>query len=100
MHPEIREDAPGQCPKCGMALEPEIPDEAEDEDDEVGFLKTHFWWALALALPVLLSAMPHMIPGGTFYQDWLSHRVWKWLELIFATPVVFWAGCIPFGRGT
>ena len=101
MHPEVRQDHPGECPKCGMDLEPEMPDAADDDgdDDEVRFLKTHFWWGLALALPVLLSAMPHMIPSGTFYQNWLPHRVWKWLELVFATPAVFWAGGFLMRRG-
>lgn len=99
MHPEVRENEPGQCPKCGMDLEPEHPDESDDEDDEAKFLKTRFVWGLVLALPVLISAMPHMIPGGTFYEDWLPHKVWKWLELIFATPVVFWAGGFLLMRG-
>jgi len=99
MHPEVREAAPGQCPKCGMDLEPEMPDADDDGDDEVQFLKKHFWWGLMLAIPVLLSAMPHMIPGGTFYQDWLPHGVWKWVELVFATPVVFWAGGFLMLRG-
>jgi Cu+-exporting ATPase len=98
MHPEIREAVLGQCPKCGMDLEPELPDEDVD-DDEARFLRTHFWWALVLAVPVLISAMPHMIPGGTFYQDWLTRGTWEWLELIFATPVVFWAGGFLLLRG-
>lgn len=90
MHPEIREEEPGQCPKCGMDLEPEIPD--DEDDGEARKLKTKFILGLILGLPVLLAAMPHMIPGGVFYQKWLPHEAWAWIELVFATPVVFWCG--------
>ncbi len=90
MHPEIRQEEPGECPKCGMDLEPEIP---EDEDDgEAQALKRKFLWGLFLGLPVLLAAMPHMIPGGVFYQKWLPPTAWAWVELVFTTPVVFWCG--------
>lgn len=98
MHPEVRETQPGQCPKCGMALEPEAP-EAEPEDDEARFLKHRFWWGVILSIPVLIAAMPHMIPGGVFYEDWLPHNWWMWVELIFATPVIFWAGGFLLMRG-
>lgn len=98
MHPEVQQDHPGDCPKCGMALEPEVA-EGEEEDDEAQFLKKRLWWSILLSIPVLLSAMPHMLPFDVFYQDWLPHQIWKWIELIFATPVIFWAGGFLLLRG-
>lgn len=105
MCPGVESDKPADCPKCGMRLErnpayqSEFPDDEDDEDDEARFLKTRFVWGVLFALPVLLSAMSHMIPGDIFYQDWLPHQAWKWLELVFATPVVFWSGGFLLMRG-
>ncbi|MGZ0655850.1 copper-transporting P-type ATPase [Coraliomargarita sp. W4R72] len=97
MHPEVQQDHPGDCPKCGMALEPMVPE--DEEDDEAQFLKKRLWWSVLLSIPVLLSAMPHMLPFDVFYQDWLPHQTWKWIELIFATPVIFWTGGFLLLRG-
>src|SRR5690606_38086533 len=59
MHPEVRQVGPGSCPKCGMALEPEMPTEHVD-DTELRAVRQKFWIALALALPVVVIAMtPH-----------------------------------------
>lgn len=99
MHPEVREDSPGQCPKCGMDLEPESPDDSDRDDDETKAIRNKFLAGLILGIPVFLSAMPHMIPGGTFYQDWLPREAWAWVELAFATPVVFWCGGFLHLRG-
>tara|TARA_R100000027_G_scaffold38030_2_gene28034 strand:+ start:486 stop:2690 length:2205 start_codon:yes stop_codon:yes gene_type:complete len=98
MHPEVRQDSPGECPKCGMELEPDFPDDGEESDESSG-LRHKFILSLILGLPVFLAAMPHMIPGGIFYQSWLSQRAWAWVELIFATPVVFWCGGFLHLRG-
>nr|WP_221774421.1 copper-translocating P-type ATPase [Puniceicoccus vermicola] len=97
MHPEVRQNSPGECPKCGMDLEPEVPE--DDDDDESKSLRRKFILSLILGFPVLLAAMPHMIPGGLFYQSWLPHSAWAWVELIFATPVVFWCGGFLHLRG-
>jgi len=98
MHPEVRQNSPGECPKCGMDLERESPEKG-DEEDETKPIRRKFIFSLILGLPVLLAAMPHMIPGGLFYQDWLSKTAWGWVELIFATPVVFWCGGFLHMRG-
>ena len=97
MHPEVRQNSPGECPKCGMDLEPEVPE--DDDEDESKSLRRKFLLSLILGLPVLLAAMPHMIPGGLFYESWLPKSAWPWVELLFATPVVFWCGGFLHLRG-
>jgi Cu+-exporting ATPase len=90
MHPEIRRPAPGTCPKCGMALEPELPDVDEDgENPELVDFRRRFWWTLPLTTVVTLLAM---FGHGLGVLDMsLQTRI----ELILATPVVLWAG-FPF----
>ena len=96
MHPQIRQPGPGNCPICGMALEPEIPAEHED-DSEVLRVRNKFWLALALAAPVVAIAMaPHL-----FDLD-LSSAVAHWLrraELLLAAPVVLWTALDYYRRG-
>lgn len=100
MHPEVRETEPGSCPKCGMDLEPVKPEAGEDSGEEEHLLiRRKFVTGLLLAIPVLIAAMPHMIPGGTFYENWLPHTVWQWMELIFASAVIFWPGGFLMQRG-
>ena len=95
MHPEIRQSEPGDCPKCGMALEPSggVPDAAAGEA-EVKALRGKFLWAAGLALPVFVLAMGGMLPGFP-----VPPSIARWLEFLFATPVVLWTGGIFFGRG-
>ncbi len=100
MHPEIRQDLPGDCPKCGMALEaetPEIPEHGE-EHSELRDLTTRFWVAAALTLPVFLVAMTHLIPAWR-HVSWLESDVVRWGQLLLTTPVVIWAGGSFFRRG-
>ena len=87
MHPEIRQDHPGSCPKCGMALEPEMPS-LEDEDDspELGDFTRRFWASLPLSVLVMALAMFGHRLGLT------SMAAQSWIELLLATPVVLWAG--------
>ncbi|WP_269522522.1 copper-transporting P-type ATPase [Coraliomargarita parva] len=100
MHPEVQQDHPGQCPKCGMDLEPMAPSAEDDseEEREILSLKRKMLVAGALTLPILLLAFDSMIPGLSF-DRFLSPRVQAWLELLLATPVVFWAGGMFFTRG-
>jgi len=92
MHPEIVQDHPGTCPKCGMALEPMMPSLEEGENPELVDFRRRFWWTLPLSLLVLLIAMAgHRIPG-------LSPTVRTWAELLLSAPVVLWAGWPFFQR--
>jgi Cu+-exporting ATPase len=100
MHPEVRQRGPGACPKCGMALEPlEVTAEAED-DPELVDMQRRFWWAAALAAPVLIVAMSEMLPVvGPALRQAVSGKTLIWLQLALATPVVLWAGWPLLERG-
>ena len=92
MHPEIEQDHPGECPKCGMHLELKNPGaEAEGEDKVVRSMARKLWIGLALTVPVLILALEEAVPFINF-QGVISHKESAWIQFIFATPVVFWAG--------
>ena len=91
MHPEVEQDHPGDCPKCGMPLEPKgVPAENHAEQEEIRKLKHKFWIGLLLGLPVFLLALEEMTPALHF--GFISHTVSTWVQFILATPVIFWAG--------
>ncbi len=93
MHPEVRQDGPGTCPKCGMALEPEMPTLDDDESPELADFLRRFWWTLPLTVVVTVLAMfGHQL--GLF-----SPRTQTWVELVLSVPVVLWAGWPFFVRG-
>lgn len=97
MHPEVRQVGPGDCPKCGMALEP--VDAAADQDDtELRDMTRRLWISAAFAVPLLVFVM-----GGMFVEHplgaWLSPAASQWLELGLATPVVLWCAWPFFVRG-
>jgi len=89
MHPQIRRDAPGNCPICGMALEPEMPSLDEQENPELVDFTRRFRWTLPMMLAGVVLAM-----GGHRFVP-LAPEAMPWLELVLATPVVLWAG-LPF----
>jgi Cu+-exporting ATPase len=90
MHPEVREAQPGACPKCGMALEPSAVTPEDEENPELKDMTRRFWVSALLAAPLVVVAMRDLIPGQPL--DGLAlPRVWTWLELVLATPVVVWA---------
>ncbi|UCF69588.1 MAG: heavy metal translocating P-type ATPase [Acidobacteriota bacterium] len=97
MHPEIVRDGPGECPICGMALEPRavsVEDVEEEDDSELRAMTRRFWLSAALSGPLLVIAMGEMIPVVRF--DWLAPpRGLDLIELTLATPVVLW-GAWPF----
>jgi Cu+-exporting ATPase len=100
MHPEVQQDYPGDCPKCGMALEPKIGAVGTD-DDESGELRNmtrRFWIGAVLALPVFVLAMAHLIPALDA-QSWVDSDASRWTQFAFAIPVVVWAGWPFFHRG-
>ncbi|MBU2533916.1 MAG: HAD-IC family P-type ATPase, partial [Alphaproteobacteria bacterium] len=97
MHPEIVQDTPGDCPKCGMALEPMgIPTGEEGPNPELVDFTLRFKVGLALTIPVLILAMGPM--AGLPIRDWLGGAA-VWMELILATPVVLWCAAPFFKRG-
>ena len=98
MHPEVQMDHPGDCPKCGMALEPKTVVAVESEDPELADMTRRFWIGGALALPVFLLAMGHLIPSLAV-RDWVMGPVSRWIQFILSTPVVLWAGWPFFKRG-
>jgi Cu+-exporting ATPase len=98
MHPEVVSDAPGTCPICGMALEPRTVSLAEEENPELTEMSRRFWVSVVLTLPLLLIGMSEFVPGADL-ERLLSMRVWGWLELAMATPVVLWGAWPFFVRG-
>jgi P-type Cu+ transporter len=98
MHPEIEQDHPGNCPKCGMTLEPKTIGEGDEEEQkETRSLSRKFWSAFILSIPVLLIAMGHAIPG-LHVEAIIPKQISKWIEFALATPVVLWAGGFFFTR--
>ncbi|MBA4177723.1 MAG: copper-translocating P-type ATPase [Leptothrix sp. (in: Bacteria)] len=93
MHPEIQQDHPGNCPKCGMTLEPVLPDLDETENPELVDFKRRFWWTLPLTLVVTVLAMF----GHRF--GWFDMARQSWIELVLTLPIVLWAGAPFFVRG-
>jgi len=93
MHPEIRQAGPGTCPKCGMALEPVLPDlDAADDNGEYRDFRRRFWVSLPLTIIVVLLAMVgHRLP--------VDPALRTWAELLLSAPIVLWAGAPFFVRG-
>ncbi len=90
MHPEIEQVGPGDCPICGMALEPKTFDpNAPADDSELRDMTRRFWVATLFALPVFAIAMGDMLPGRPMSSVLGETR--PWVELVLATPVVLWA---------
>ncbi|MBU6428877.1 MAG: YHS domain-containing protein, partial [Cyanobacteria bacterium REEB65] len=97
MHPEIRSDKPGPCPKCGMALEPQTITLGEEANPELDDMRRRFWLALVLAVPVLVLTMADYLPGRPLTNG-LSAMALNGIELGFTTPIVLWAGSFIFER--
>ncbi|HEY9183200.1 MAG TPA: heavy metal-binding domain-containing protein, partial [Gammaproteobacteria bacterium] len=91
MHPEIRRDAPGACPICGMALEPLTPSADEGENAELADMTRRFIVATVLSVPLLWPMLGEMFDAIDPMRI-LGHGVMAWSELLLATPVVLWAG--------
>ena len=99
MHPEVRQDHPGDCPICGMALEPLLPVAGEADNAELSDMTRRLWVSVLLTLPVLASAMGKMVPGvDAVLAQLAAPRTWVWFELVLTTPVVLWAGSFFFTR--
>lgn len=93
MHPEVQQDHPGNCPKCGMTLEPMLPTLDEGENAELVDFRHRFWWTLPLTVVVTVLAMVgHRL-------QWFEMATQSWIELVLTVPIVLWAGWPFFMRG-
>jgi len=97
MHPQIRLAGPGNCPICGMTLEPVKATGAIGENHELADMTRRFWFGLALALPVFALEMGSHIPALGLH-NLVPPRISTWIQFALSTPVVFWAGWPFFQR--
>ena len=93
MHPEIIRDKPGDCPKCGMALEPMgVIDKKEEENtDELDYMTKRFWISTVLAIPLFILAMLADLSENILPSS-LSMSTIQYIEFFLATPIVLWGG--------
>ncbi|SCZ13807.1 ATPase, P-type (transporting), HAD superfamily, subfamily IC, partial [Microvirga guangxiensis] len=96
MHPEIRQVGPGSCPICGMALEPVVATAETGPSHELVDMTRRFWIGLVLTLPVFILEMGGHLTGLTHS---IGQQTSNWIQMLFATPVVLWAGWPFFVRG-
>src|SRR5947209_5582055 len=97
MHPEVERDESGDCPICGMALEPKtIAAGAAEDNSELTDMTRRLWIGGALTLPVFVLAMSHLFPHA---PQWFSGDASRWTQFALSTPVVLWAGSPFFVRG-
>jgi Cu+-exporting ATPase len=89
MHPEVEQEEPGTCPKCGMELEPKYVEAEEDDGGELRDMSRRFWVAVALGVPVFLLAMAPM--AGIPLERLLSPAASTWIQFGLSTPVVLWS---------
>ena len=95
MHPEIVKDGPGDCPICGMALEPMVASLEDGPNPELVDFTRRLWVSALLSVPILVLAMGGMV--GLPVREWIGEPLSSWIELALATPVVLWAA-FPFFR--
>lgn len=96
MHPKIQQSYPGSCPQCGMTLELKIP--KEEQEVELTNMTKRFWIGVVLTIPILVLVMLEMVTRD-FVESFLTFHLFALIQLIFATPVVFWCGSFFFERG-
>ncbi len=97
MHPEVVQDAPGNCPICGMALEPQSVSAAPEENHELKDMRRRFWISAILTIPLVIIAMGDLIPGRPLEKIASLHSLIL-VELFLGTPVVIWGGWPFFAR--
>ena len=96
MHPEVKADHPGDCPKCGMALEALDPRAEGEGNEELVDMTRRFVVSIVFGLPVFLLAMAHLIPA---LASWSNGELSRWLQFVMSIPVVVWCGYPFFLRG-
>jgi Cu+-exporting ATPase len=97
MHPEIRQVGPGNCPKCGMALEPVLATAGDQPNPELIDMTRRFWIGLVLTVPVFALEMSGHV--GLSLHRFMSASVSGWVQFLFSIPVVLWAAWPFFVRG-
>ncbi|WP_229805274.1 heavy metal translocating P-type ATPase [Saccharospirillum salsuginis] len=98
MHPEIVQDGPGSCPKCGMALEPMNPSQEDTgPNPELVDFTRRFWVSAIASIPLLIITMGPLV--GIPVRSWIGETWVTWIELVLATPVILWAAIPFFVRG-
>ena len=95
MHPQILRDKPGNCPICGMTLEPVVASDLPSA--ELADFTRRMWISAAAAVPLVILTMGGLV--GLPVRDWIGHRVAGYLEFALATPIVLWAAWPFFLRG-
>ncbi|CAM3238479.1 heavy metal translocating P-type ATPase [Paracoccus nototheniae] len=95
MHPEIVRDVPGDCPICGMALEPMLP--SDEPSEELTDFTRRMWISAAAAVPLVILTMGELVALPV--RDWIGHQFASYLEFVLATPIVLWAALPFFRRG-
>ncbi len=90
MDPEIVQEGPGDCPICGMALEPMMPSADTGPNPELVDFKRRFWIGAALTVPLLVLTMGPFLGLGV--REWIGERTTLWIELLLGTPVILWSG--------
>ncbi|MGL5445950.1 MAG: heavy metal translocating P-type ATPase [Rhabdaerophilum sp.] len=96
MHPEVRQEGPGSCPICGMALEPEMISLDDTPNPELADMTRRFWFGLALTIPVFFLEMSAHLFN---FHALMAGQTSNFVQLALATPVVLWAGWPFFERG-
>ena len=97
MHPQIEQDHPGNCPICGMTLEPKnVVAGNEEENAELRDMTRRFWIGAVLTLPVFVLGMAHIFPNA---PKWVESDFSRWTQFILSTPIVLWGGWPFFVRG-
>src|SRR6516162_4147373 len=98
MDPDVVSDRPGACPKCGMALEPEVASPEDAPDPELIDFQRRLVWGAIFGLPVVLLAMVEMLPGQPL-KHIMPMRVSAVIQLLLSIPVVLWSGWPLLVRG-
>ena len=99
MHLEIKQLGFGNCPVCGMALEPmEILSDQDTENPELIIFSKRFKYSILFTIPLLILTMSEMFTQNPFHT-WFPGNIMNWVELFLAMPVLFWSGYPIFHRG-
>jgi len=97
MHPEIQQEGPGDCPKCGMTLEPMVASADDTPNEELTDFTRRMWIAAAAAVPLVILTMGEYV--GFPIRDWIGQITSTYVEFVLATPIVLWIAWPFYVRG-